>query len=166
MISFENYIGIDTGEKKTAFAVYSPKKQKIIDKDIVNNDLVFEAIKKHKENSLVGIELIECFGFVVGRSVFETAVWTGRFLQFFVSENINYIRVYRRDYKLHFCNSLKARDSNVKANLETIFRNKKNFFDGVKKDIWQALAIALYVYDLNRVYLIKNFQKTEYIKIK
>ena len=52
----------------------------------------------------------------VGKEVFETCVWIGRFIQIFNSK-INTHFIYRKDEKINICNSMKAKDSNIRQAL-------------------------------------------------
>ena len=57
------------------------------------------------------IEMVASYGMPVGADVFETCVQIGRFEQVWPG---NVARVFRREVKLHLCNSSKAKDSNVR----------------------------------------------------
>ena len=57
-------------------------------------------------------------------------------------------RLYRKDIKLHLCNSVKAKDSNIIQALKDRFGDKgtakkKGYFYGFSKDIWQAMAVGV-----------------------
>ena len=85
----------------------------------------------------------------VGREVFETVRFSGRLQQLFIDSKIPCRFIHRREIKLFFCNSMKAKDANIRQALIDKFGSpgtKKNpgFLYGVKKDIWSALAIAVY----------------------
>lgn len=106
--------------------------------------------------STVVIEMVASYGMAVGKDVFETCVWIGRFdeaLQHGSAE-----LVYRRDVKLHHCGQTKANDSNIKQALVDRFapgvRNHgkgtkadPGWFYGFHKDIWQAYALAVLAAD-------------------
>lgn len=90
----------------------------------------------------------------VGRDVFETCEWVGRFTQAArtVWKPVEY--VYRRDEKLHICGDSKANDTNIRHALIERFAShdfargkgtKKNpdFFYGFHRDIWQAYATGI-----------------------
>src|SRR5678809_428964 len=60
------------------------------------------------------IEMIASYGMAVGREVFETCLWIGRFVQAARGEHT---LVYRRDVKMHLCGNNAARDSNIRQAL-------------------------------------------------
>ena len=60
----------------------------------------------------LAIEMVASYGMPVGREVFETVRWIGRFQQAWrAPEEVRLI--YRRDVKLHLCGSMKAKDPHV-----------------------------------------------------
>lgn len=91
-------------------------------------------------------------GMAVGREVFETVEWIGRFREAWESRGGVFVRVYRRDVKLHLCGSAKAKDGNVRQALLDLYGGKE-IAVGKKKDpgplygvsghAWQALAVGI-----------------------
>lgn len=61
----------------------------------------------------LAIETIEAMGMPVGREVFETVWWAGRFHQAWGATGLAH-RVTRRQVKLHLCGSMKAKDANIR----------------------------------------------------
>jgi len=94
----------------------------------------------------MAIEMIASYGMAVGKTVFDTCVWIGRFIQAW--GGTKYTQVYRKQVALHLCQSPRANDSNVRAALIDKFgtpgtkRNQGKTY-GISKDIWSALAIAV-----------------------
>jgi len=103
----------------------------------------------------IAIEMIASYGMAVGREVFETCVWIGRFVQ--AAKNPDAVRlVYRRDVKLHLCGSPKAKDANIRQALLDIFprtgggktpqvgtKSQPGPLYGVSSHAWAALAVAM-----------------------
>lgn len=95
----------------------------------------------------LAIEMIASYGMAVGREVFETCVWIGRFKQAW--HNPEAVRlIYRRDVKLHLCGSPKAKDANIRQALIDKLGppgTKKNPGPtyGVKSHAWAALGVAV-----------------------
>ena len=102
----------------------------------------------------VVIERIASYGMAVGKEVFETCEWIGRFAE--CAErgyNATVEYVYRRDEKLTICGSPKANDSNIRRALIDRFamhdfkngkgtRQSPDFFYGFGKDVWSAFAVG------------------------
>lgn len=99
------------------------------------------------------IEEVQSFGMPVGRDVFQTCVWSGRFIQ---AWDKPYRTLGRREIKLELCGSARAKDANVRQALIDDFaatgrgktpqvgtKAKPGPLYGVSKDIWSALAVAV-----------------------
>ena len=97
--------------------------------------------------------MIASYGMAVGASVFETCVWIGRFMaEAFSSSGRDLHRVFRKDVKLHLCNSPRAKDANVRqALLDRIgpqgTKKAQGPTYGIKSHEWAALAVAVYGWD-------------------
>jgi len=94
----------------------------------------------------LAIEMIASYGMAVGKEVFETCVWIGRFWQ--VWPGVSVTRIYRKDVKLHLCGTLKAKDTNIRqALIDKIgpqgTKNAPGPTYGVKSHVWPALAVAV-----------------------
>lgn len=113
---------------------------------------------------LLAVESIASYGMAVGADVFETCVWSGRFIQRWQDlghggdRDERHVRcVYRREVKAHLCHSAKATDANVRQALidrygpgkaKAIGRKASpGPLYGVSKDVWQALGVAVTVAD-------------------
>lgn len=103
------------------------------------------------------IEMVASYGMAVGKEVFDTCVWIGRFMECCTDVTPN--QVFRKDIKLHHCGQTKAKDSNIIQALidrfapDTPNRGKGSkanpgFFYGFKADVWQAYALAVYKADV------------------
>lgn len=105
------------------------------------------------------VEMVASYGMAVGKEVFDTCVWIGRFTQF-LDTRLDHAPtlVYRRDIKLHHCGSARAKDANITQALVDRFtpgqpnhgkgtKAEPGWFFGFFKDIWQAYALAVYAAD-------------------
>lgn len=102
---------------------------------------------------IAAIEMIASYGMPVGKETFETCLWIGRMIERSPKEPI---LVYRKDIKMHFCQSMRAKDSNVRQAIIDRFGGKEKAIGKkghygplahVKSHLWSALAIALFVSD-------------------
>lgn len=103
----------------------------------------------------LAIEMIASYGMPVGREVFETCVWIGRFQQaWHLPEAVRL--VYRNDVKLHLCGSPRAKDPNVRQALIDLFpatgggkvqqigtKGRPGPLYGVSSHAWPALGVAI-----------------------
>ena len=147
-------LAIDPGPIQSACVAWDGETVGIFGKQ--DNAAVLSLLNNCYHDHLV-VEMVACYGMAVGKDVFETAYWIGRFCQ---ASNTSYDRVYRMDVKMHLCHSARAKDSNITQALIDRFaygvRNKgkgvkadKGFFYGFKADIWQAFALAVTWWDKN-----------------
>ncbi len=102
----------------------------------------------------VAIEMVACYGMSVGKEVFETCLWVGRFLE--CVDEYTYEKrvrlVYRLDVKMHLCKSARAKDGNVMQALLDKHGPKGTKkapgpLFGISKHLWAALAVADYAAD-------------------
>ena len=155
-------LAIDPGNIESAYCIIKKDTYKPIAFGKVNNDELLNAINNNlysfDVDTLV-IEKVASYGMAVGQTVFDTCIWTGRFVQGYLDnsvinrQNVEYI--YRKDEKMNLCNSMKAKDSNIRQALIDRFGEvgtKKNpgWFYGFKKDIWAAYAVGVTYLDKQR----------------
>jgi len=145
-------IAIDPGPEQSAYMAYSGGQvgaMGITD----NRDLVERlrgAVRGNPDEPVV-IEMVASYGMSVGKDVFETVYWIGRF-----SEAVGGAeRVYRKDVKVHLCGNMKAKDSNIRQALIDRFggtggkdaavgkKASPGPLYGIRKDLWSALAVAV-----------------------
>lgn len=145
-------LAIDPGNVESAYVLVEDDLSRVVEKGKVENfellDIISRISDKHNFEH-IAIEMIASYGMAVGKTVFETCVWIGRFIQsvrngFGVESNL----IYRSEEKMCLCHSMKAKDSNIRQALIDRFGEvgtKKNpgYFYGFKKDIWSAMAVAV-----------------------
>lgn len=95
----------------------------------------------------LAIEMVASYGMAVGREVFETVRWIGRFQQAWHSPD-DVMLVYRLDVKMHLCHNAKAKDANIRQALIDMLgapgtKKHPGATYGVAGDMWSALAIAV-----------------------
>jgi hypothetical protein len=110
---------------------------------------------------VIAIEMVASYGMPVGKDVFTTVLWIGRFYEA-VERNRDAARrpeLHDRGFvKVHLCRSVKANDANIRQALVDRFaegqpnfgkgtKAKPGFFHGFAVDVWQAYALAVCVAD-------------------
>lgn len=151
-------LAIDPGNIESAYVLVG-KDLRPLEFGKINNCELLNVIEKYKTKQInLVIERIASYGMGVGKEVFETCEWVGRFVQC-SGRDVNYI--YRKDVKMHFCHSMKAKDSNIIQALKDRFGDKgtvKNpgWFFGFKKDVWQAYAVGVTYIDMQKERAVNN----------
>ena len=157
-------LSIDPGTLQSAYSILDESLRPIKFGKIDNEELLY-LINNYKDtkDDYFAIEMVACYGVAVGKSVFETVFWIGRFWQ--ASEFLHKKKIFRKqDVCINLCNTVKAKDSNIKTALVDRFakhdleRGKgtiKNpdWFYGVSKDVWSAIAVGV---TFNDLYLTGN----------
>ncbi|MGA2956108.1 MAG: hypothetical protein ABSF48_10340 [Thermodesulfobacteriota bacterium] len=144
-------LGIDPGSEKSAYVLWDG--ERVRDRNILRNESILDlAAVAKSEKCAIGIEMISSYGMPVGKEVFETCVWIGRFIQAMGEASM----IYRHEIKSHFCNSQRAKDGNIRQALIDRFGGKERAIGkkkspgplyGIKGDEWAALAVALFLGD-------------------
>jgi hypothetical protein len=156
-ISIHDIVGIDPGTEMTAWVRLDPSCRRVKEHGIDANDRVLCRLQKWSKDirqPRVAIEMIESFGMPVGREIFETVWWIGRYCQ----ADQCATRVTRREVKLHVCGQMRGvNDSTIRQAMldrygpgrEKAVGKKKSPgpLYGIRKDEWQALALAVTFFD-------------------
>ncbi len=145
-------LAIDPGSEKSAYVFYDAGR--IIEHRILKNELLLQKFRDFRPRCKMAIEMVASYGMPVGKSVFETCVWIGRFIQEWGLLYSN--KVYRSEVKMHLCNSMRAKDGNVRQALidrypatgggkcpQIGIKSKPGPLYGVSQDVWSALAVAV-----------------------
>ncbi|MDZ4345722.1 MAG: hypothetical protein U1E51_25185, partial [Candidatus Binatia bacterium] len=93
-------IGVDPGPARSAYVVLMDGN--IIEKGTLPNEALPSVFKRDTLFGTLAVEMIASYGMPVGKEVFETCVWIGRFVELWGG---HFKFIYRRDVKLHLCNS-------------------------------------------------------------
>jgi len=143
-------LAIDPGNEKSAYVFYEAETKRIIGMGI-NENIACLQIVEHEPYDKIVIEMIASYGMGVGKTVFETCLWVGRFIQAAYPERIASL-IYRKDEKMFLCHSMKAKDGNIRQAILDLYGGKDKAIGnkkqpgalyGVSKDIWAALAVAI-----------------------
>lgn len=149
-------LAIDPGNEQSAWILYDRQNKMPVKFGKEPNDIVLEVLKKNKDKTNeLAIEMIASYGMAVGQSVFETCVWVGRFIQLWteINQKNKIKKIYRKDVKIHICQTMKAKDSNIRqaimdryGSTREIAIGKKNNpgpLYGISNDVWAALGVAI-----------------------
>jgi hypothetical protein len=150
-------LAIDPGNVESAYVVVDENLKPVKFGKVKNADLLDDLFmdRFHQPNAIdhCAIEMIASYGMSVGREVFDTCVWIGRFIE---RANVEHLKlIYRKDVKTNLCGSMKAKDGNIRQALIDRFGEvgvKKNpgWFYGFSGDVWQAYAVAVTYHDMQR----------------
>lgn len=147
-------LAIDPGNVESGFVVVQYENDQIIKvahKGKIPNDKLLSLIYKTPKSWEVAIEMVASYGMAVGKDVFDTCVWIGRFTEAAQGRKIE--QIYRKEEKLYLCGKLTAKDSNIAQALVDRFapgqsnygkgtKKDPGFFYGFSKDMWAAMAVA------------------------
>lgn len=149
-------LGIDPGDVISGFAILDDKR--LHEAGIVPNTELLELVKVW--DGEIAIEMIASYGMSVGREIFDTCVWIGRFKQAY-QEPHKVSLIFRRDIKIHICDNGRAKDPNVRRALMDMWpatgggkvpvigtKDKPGPLYGVTEHMWAALAVAVTARDL------------------
>lgn len=151
-------LAIDPGTTQSGWVIYGDKR--VHDSGVMpNEDMVKWLAYRDDNGARLAIEMIASYGMPVGKEVFETCVWIGRFKQAWHSPDAVQL-IYRKDVKLHLCGTTKAKDPNVRQALIDLFaptgggktpqigtKGQPGPLYGVSSHAWPALGVAITVAD-------------------
>lgn len=141
-------IAIDPGPTESAVLAYIDGRVEAA--EITDNYDLVERLRGERTRPVV-IEMVASYGMSVGKDVFETVYWIGRF-----SEAVGGAeRIYRKDVKMNLCGSNRAKDKNIRQALIDRFggtggkqaavgtKSNPGPCYGIKTHLWSALAVAV-----------------------
>jgi hypothetical protein len=129
-------IAIDPGNINTALVVYDcVTKRPIFTQKAPNADILQLLPSKVTDyaDSQVCIEMVASYGMPVGRTVFDTCVWIGRYIQHIALQHTARLIV-RKDVKMHICGSTRATDAHIRQALIDRYGFSVSAAVGTKKD--------------------------------
>lgn len=146
-----NLVAIDPGTIESAVVVWDGKS--ITHADILPNPQLLQNYCRSAGYSFsdLAIEMVASMGMPVGREVFETVLWIGRFVEAWNIRRVNEARlIYRHEIKMHHCGNMHAKDANVAQALRDKYGEKgtkkaPGVTYALKSHLWQAFALATYV---------------------
>lgn len=150
-------VGIDPGTTHTALVALDNGRV-AMSLYLGNLEMLLQLRYLDRSTELVAIEMIASYGMPVGKEVFETCVWIGRYIEA-LRDVAKPQLIYRKDIKLHLCGQARAKDANVRQALIDRYGPGKDIaigrkaspgpLYGVSGDLWAALAVAVTMHDMN-----------------
>lgn len=116
-------LAIDPGTTESAYVVFEPYGRKAVGFGYALNDEVLKIIEtNHYEEAVdIFIEEVRCYGMAVGRDVFETVKWTGRFAQAAIDSGHRVHWIGRKEVLMHLNGRTTASKAEVYAGLRDWF---------------------------------------------
>jgi hypothetical protein len=143
-------LAVDPGTTESAFVEWDGAIQA---HGLLANSLLLPWIREEgvEVADILVLEKVESFGMPVGKEVFETVFWCGRFAEAWQGR---FEQLSRRDVKLHICGHARATDSNIRQALIDRLgpigtKKTPGPLYGVKGHEFSALAVAITYYDLH-----------------
>ena len=154
-------LAIDPGNIQSAYVLMDEDLKPVEFAKTENENMlaVIEGAGFYGKVKTLAVEMVASYGMPVGAEVFETCVWIGRFIEAAERIGMTVTKIYRKDEKINLCGSMKAKDSNIRQALIDRFaqhdlkngkgtKGNPDWFYGVSKDVWSAIAVSVTYYDL------------------
>lgn len=149
-------LAIDPGCTESAYAILDRNLKPVEFDKIENSWLLAKLMDNEFTNKFQHfvIEMVASYGMPVGKEVFETCVWIGKFDQALFGKNKTRKFIYRKtDVCMNLCHATKAKDANIRQALIDRFgpvgtKRNPGWFYGFRADIWSAYAIGVTYADL------------------
>lgn len=143
-------LALDPGDAQTGYCFIDVDTLRPLRFGKEDNQSVLLLVQLEAYDLLVS-ERVASYGMAVGRNVFETCEWVGRYTQ---ASHAPVVYIYRQEEKIHICHDSRAKDSNIRRALIDRFaqhdlkngrgtKKKPDWFYGFKKDVWAAYAAGI-----------------------
>ena len=160
---FDYILAVDPGPEESGWLSYNARTCRPMKFGISPNEELVRKMIPPPEPALLAIEMVGHYGsgMPVGKTVFNTCIWIGRFIQAWTVGALIDVRPTAEEYRLilratvkaHICGSARAKDSNVRQALIDRYGETRQAaigtkakpcpLHGVKSHIWAALALAI-----------------------
>lgn len=144
-------LAIDPGSEQSAWLLWDKDSGSVVAFSLLSNEDLLESVRNGRSAAdVVVIEQIESYGMAVGREVFATVHWSGRFTE--AARPTPVVQLPRRAVKLAICGDSRAKDANIRQALLDRFGGKDTAVGtkrargplyGIKSDLWAALGVAV-----------------------
>lgn len=150
-------LALDPGDTQTGWCEYDTNTQLPVHYGLDPNPDVLSHIQRRTKADALVIEMIASYGMPVGKSIFDTCVWIGRYEQAWIEMAALILhppsKIERKQVKMHLCGTTGAKDSNIRQAVMDRYGSTRERAIGVKanpgpcygmkKDIWAATALAI-----------------------
>lgn len=146
------FLAIDPGTRESALLHWNAEIHLPVWMWIEENDSILRRVRQLR--APIVCEMVASYGMAVGKDVFETVYWIGRFCE--AAREHGSHRVFRKDVKMHLCNSMRAKDANIRQALLDRFpatgggktpqigtKAAPGPLYGVRSHLWAALGVAV-----------------------
>ena len=157
-------LAIDPGSTESGWCVIDAETRRPIRFGKTGNGTLREYLQRPLDDIRTAdrfvIEMIGHYGtgMPAGKTVFDTCVWIGRFVEVGPPNASEAELVLRPTVKAHHCGTARATDANVAQALKDRFapgvrnhgkgtKGEPGWFYGFRADVWQAYALAVYAAD-------------------
>ena len=143
---------IDPGTTESGWCLYDTRSRWLLEHGTSSNPDLLERLLQGVRADIVAIEMVSSYGLPVGREVFETIFWIGRFYQACCDPAAaappEVRLVYRRTVKMRLCRSMRVGDVHVRRALidrlgPVGVKATPGPLYGVTGHVWSALAVAV-----------------------
>lgn len=145
-----NVFAIDPGTTQSGWCIY--RDATVCDSGVLDNVDMLQRVRSAATwdpRMNLAIEMVASYGMAVGKEVFRTVWWSGRFAEAWMAGAGRLpIEVYRQEVKLHLCGSPRAKDANIRQALIDLLgpqgtKKAPGPTYGVRSHAWAALAVAV-----------------------
>lgn len=151
-------LSLDVGTKMSGYCIADGNTLKPIEFGKINNEDLLKIVKE-KNYDLMLYEEFQSYGMAIGESTITSIKWNGRYIQSALDREKKVVPIYRKEEKMCLCQTMKAKDSNIRRALIDRFAihdykngkgTKKNpdWFYGFKADVWSSYAIVVTYHDM------------------
>lgn len=163
-------LAVDPGPIESGVVEYDTTSSRVLIHGVLENETILEMLGMERGRfgaaiDHVAIEMIASYGMSVGKTVFETCIWIGRFIQQWGGA---YTLIPRHDIKMHICHTKNSSNANIREALidrwggvdvaiggkklpggKKAGRTPEGPLHGIASHEWSALAVAVTWQDLH-----------------
>ena len=173
-------MAIDPGDTQSAWVIYDLGIKRVVVAALEPNEQLLTRLA-HPSKEIFGcvppdvlvIEMVASYGMPVGRTIFDTVVWIGRFYEAWARSRADTWSqlLTRKSVKMHLCGSTKAKDSNIAQAIFDRYGGDSKRAKGTKKapgplygfhgDMFAALAVAITAAETEERYSLALTKETD-----